>query len=89
MEVVNNGVRTVPVALNRTGPRRSNGLVYMLLVVGTAFEVNAQTTVEPQFRRVHGSVDHHTLATDGTPLVQRYIRRKPYRVAPQCVHLTP
>jgi hypothetical protein len=49
VEVVNNGVRTVPVALNRTGPRRSNVLVYMLLVVGTAFEVNAPTAVEPQF----------------------------------------
>jgi hypothetical protein len=44
----------------------------ILVVVASAIVLSAQTVVDPQFVEFTPSPDHNTLATDGTPLVQRY-----------------
>ena len=44
----------------------------ILIVVASAIVLSAQTVVDPQFVEFAPSADHNTLATDGTPLVQRY-----------------
>ena len=44
----------------------------ILLVVASAIALSAQTVVDPRYVEFAPSPDHSTLATDGTPLVQRY-----------------
>ena len=44
----------------------------ILLVVGSAIVLSAQTVVDPRYVEFTPSADHNTLASDGTPLVQRY-----------------
>ena len=44
----------------------------ILVVVASTIALSAQTVVDPQFVEFTPSPDHNTLATDGTPLVQRY-----------------
>ena len=44
----------------------------ILLVVGSAIALSAQTVVDPRYVEFTPSADHNTLASDGTPLVQRY-----------------
>ena len=44
----------------------------ILVIVASAIALSAQTVVDPQFAEFAPSPDHNTLATDGTPLVQRY-----------------
>ena len=44
----------------------------ILLVVGAAIVLSAQTVVDPRYVEFTPSADHNTLASDGTPLVQRY-----------------
>jgi hypothetical protein len=46
--------------------------VVILLVVGSAVALTAQTVVDPRFVEFAPSPDHNTLAPNGTPLVQRY-----------------
>ena len=44
----------------------------ILVVAASTIALSAQTVVDPQFVEFTPSPDHNTLATDGTPLVQRY-----------------
>ena len=44
----------------------------LLLVVWSAIALTAQTVVDPRFVEFTPSADHNTLASDGTPIVQRY-----------------
>ena len=44
----------------------------ILLVLASVIALSAQTVVDPQFVEFTPSSDHNTLASDGTPLVQRY-----------------
>ncbi len=44
----------------------------ILLVVASAIVLSAQTVVDPRYVEFTPSADHNTLASDGTPLVQRY-----------------
>ena len=44
----------------------------ILLVVASGIALTAQTVVDPRYVEFTPSADHNTLASDGTPLVQRY-----------------
>jgi len=52
--------------------RLAHHALAMLLVVGATIALTAQTVVDPQFVEFTPSADHNTLASDGSPLVQRY-----------------
>src|ERR1700752_4004324 len=43
-----------------------------LLIVGATIALTAQTVVDPRFVEFTPSASHNTVATDGTPIVQRY-----------------
>ena len=49
-----------------------HAFVILLLVVASATVLSAQTVVDPRYVEFTPSADHSALASDGTPLVQRY-----------------
>ena len=44
----------------------------ILVVLASTIVLSAQTVVDPQYVEFTASADHNAVASDGTPLVQRY-----------------
>ena len=52
--------------------RAAHHALVIVLVVASVMALSAQAVVDPQFVEFTPSTDHNTLASDGTPIVQRY-----------------
>jgi hypothetical protein len=52
--------------------RVAHHALVLIVVLAATIALSAQTVVDPRYVEFTPSADHNTLASDGTPIVQRY-----------------